>query len=220
MIIMQGKPFEKILEMLKDVGKVFITGCSLCATFCMAGGEQQIIEMKERLENEGKEVTGFVVFEASCNRLQVRSALKKKKEELGKAQAVLCMACGDGAQTVAGVLEDIPVYPANDTLFIGEVERIGHFSEMCRACGECELGWTAGICPVTRCAKGLLNGPCGGSRDGKCELDRENECAWVLIYDRLKKMGRLENIKEIRAPKDYSRAYNPRKIVLARRKEG
>ena len=125
------------------------------------------------------------------------------------------MACGDGTQTVANFAK-VPVYPANDTLFIGEVERIGHYSEACRACGECELGWAAGICPITRCAKSLLNGPCGGAKDGKCEINPENDCAWILIYNRLKELGKLDALLEIKEPKDYSKSANPKKLVVGK----
>jgi hypothetical protein len=215
MIITRRKPFEEIMEFLNGKNRVFLTGCSLCATSCMTGGEKEVLEMKARLEKEGKEVTGYVVLDPSCNKLQARAALKKQKSEVEAADAVLCMACGDGAQTVAELVK-IPVYPANDTMFIGEVERIGHYSEACRACGQCELGWTAGICPITRCAKSLLNGPCGGSRNGKCEVNPENDCAWILIYNRLKELGQLEQIVKIKAPKDYSKFANPRKIAAAR----
>lgn len=216
MIITKQKPLEEILKKLKDVQNIYITGCSLCATTCMTGGEKQILEMKERLEKEGKKITGYVVLDPSCHKLQARATLKKQKNELEKADAILCMACGDGAQTISSIADEIPVYPANDTLFIGEIERIGHFSEKCRACGECELGWTAGICPVTCCAKGLLNGPCGGSKNGKCETDPENDCAWILIYERLKKAGKLEQLKQIKPPKDHSKTLHPMKITVSR----
>ena len=115
-------------------------------------------------------------------------------------------------QTIAGISK-LPVYPANDTLFIGEIERIGQYSEACRACGQCELGWTAGICHITRCAKSLLNGPCGGSKDGKCEVDSENDCAWILIYNRLKELDQLDNLTEVKEAKDYSKDANPRKLI-------
>jgi hypothetical protein len=215
MIISNQKPFEEVMEFLKGKDKIFITGCSLCATSCMTGGEKQIIEMKEKLEKQGKTVTGWIVLDPSCHKLQVRSTLKKQKAALGEADAVLCMACGDGTQTVANFAK-VPVYPANDTLFIGEVERIGHYSEACRACGECELGWTAGICPITRCAKSLLNGPCGGAKDGKCEINPENDCAWILIYKRLKELGMLDELLEIKEPKDYSKSANPKKLVVGK----
>jgi hypothetical protein len=215
MIISKQKPFEEILNFLKGKDKIFITGCSLCATSCMTGGQQQIEEMKEKLEKQGKTVTGSVVLDPSCHKLKVRATLKKQKAELANADAVLCMACGDGAQTVANFAK-VPVYPANDTLFIGEVERIGQYHEACKACGQCELGWTAGICPITKCAKSLLNGPCGGAKNGKCEVNPENDCAWVLIYNRLKEQDMLDTLLEIKAPKDYGKAANPRKLVVGR----
>ncbi|WP_068747218.1 methylenetetrahydrofolate reductase C-terminal domain-containing protein, partial [Thermovenabulum gondwanense] len=147
MIITKQKPMEEILNNLQGIQKIYLTGCSLCATSCMTGGEKELIKMKEDLEKEGKKITGYIVLDPSCNKLQVKSTLKKNKEAVEEAEAVLSLACGDGVQTVAGVLQEKPVYPANDTLFIGEVERIGHFTEACRACGECELAWTGGICP-------------------------------------------------------------------------
>jgi len=213
MIISKQKPFEEILNFLKNKQNIFITGCSLCATSCMTGGQQQIDEMKDKLEKLGKTVTGSIIFDPSCHMLQVRATLKKHKAELTSSDAILCMACGDGAQTVANFVK-IPVYPANDTLFIGEIERIGRFSEACKACGQCELGWSAGICPVTKCAKSLLNGPCGGAKNGKCEVNSENDCAWVLIYNRLKEQDMLDTLLEIKGPKDYSKAANPRKFVV------
>lgn len=215
MIISKQKPLEDILAFLKGKNRVFLTGCTLCAATCMVGGEKELLEMKEKLEEKGMEVTGYVVLDPSCHKLQVRSSLKKQKDALKNTDCILCMACGDGVQTVASLL-DIPVYPANDTMFIGEIERIGQYSEACKACGECELGWTAGICPITRCAKSLLNGPCGGSRDGKCEVNSENDCAWILIYDRLKELGELDNLLETKEPKDHSKHANPRKLVVGK----
>lgn len=215
MIISQKKPLEQVLEYLKDKNKIFITGCSLCATTCATGGEKQIIEMKKTLEEQGKQVTGWVVLDPSCHKLQVRATLKKQKEALKGSDAILCMACGDGVQTVAGLVK-IPVYPSNDTMFIGEIERLGNYIETCKACGKCELGWSAGVCPITRCAKSLLNGPCGGAKDGKCEVNPENDCAWILIYERLREEDMLDTLIEIKDPKDYSTAANPRKIKASK----
>ena len=212
MIISKPKPLEEILDFLEDKKRIFLTGCSLCATTCAVGGDKELLEMKEELEKRGKKITGSIVLDPSCHKLQVRSSLKKQKDNLKNTDCILCMACGDGVQTVSS-LSKLPVYPANDTMFIGEIERLGQYSEACRACGECELGWTAGICPITRCAKSLLNGPCGGSRDGKCEVDSENDCAWVLIYNRLKELGKLDNLIDTKEAKDYSKYANPRKLV-------
>lgn len=215
MIISKQKPFEEILNYLKGKDKIFITGCSLCATSCMTGGQQQIDEMKEKLEKQGKDVTGSVVLDPSCHKLQARATLRKQKAALAEADALLCMACGNGAQTVANLVK-IPVYPANDTLFIGEIERIGEFAEACKVCGRCELGWSAAICPITKCAKSLLNGPCGGAENGKCEVNPQNDCAWVLIYNRLEEQNLLHTILDIKDPKDYSKGAHPRKLAVGR----
>lgn len=213
MIISEKKPFDEILEYLKDSKKVIITGCSLCASTCKVGGEEEVLEMKAKLEENGKEVLGYKILDPSCNLLKTRKDLKGLKDELKEADAILSLACGDGTQTVAKLVKN-SVYPGNNTLFIGEVERVGQYAEACRACGSCQLGWTGGICPITICAKGLVNGPCGGARDGKCEVDPENDCAWILIYEKLKEQGKLDNLLEIREPRDYQVSYHPRKIDL------
>jgi len=213
MIISEKKPFEEILEYLKDSKKVLITGCSLCASTCKVGGEEQVLEMKAKLEESGKEVLGYKIFDPSCNLLKTKKDLKALKDELKEADAILSLACGDGTQTVAKLVTN-PVYPGNNTLFIGEVERVGQYAEACKACGNCQLAWTGGICPITMCAKGLLNGACGGARDGKCEVNPENDCAWILIYNKLKEQDKLENLVEIRKPRDYQISAHPRKIDL------
>ncbi|MEY7999799.1 methylenetetrahydrofolate reductase C-terminal domain-containing protein [Clostridium sp. Mt-5] len=213
MIISEKKPFEELLDYLKDSQKVIITGCSLCASTCKVGGEDEVLEMKAKLEENGKKVLGYKILDPSCNLLKTRKDLKSLKAELKEADAILSLACGDGTQTVAKLV-DIPVYPGNNTMFIGEVERVGQYSEACKACGSCQLGWTGGICPITMCAKGLLNGPCGGAREGKCEVDPENDCAWILIYNRLKELGQLDSLEKLREPRDYQISSHPRKINL------
>ncbi|WP_138205374.1 methylenetetrahydrofolate reductase C-terminal domain-containing protein [Haloimpatiens lingqiaonensis] len=216
MVISEKKPLEEILKYLEGSKKVVLTGCSLCASSCQVGGEEQLVEMKAKLEENGKEVLGFKVLDPSCNFLKAKKDLKELKEAIKEADAVLSLACGDGTQTVAKLVK-VPVYPANNTKFIGEVERVGKFDEACRACGECQLGWTGGICPVTKCAKGLLNGPCGGARDGKCEVDPNNDCAWILIYEKLKDFGKLDNLTEIREPRDYQLDMHPSKVDIRNR---
>ncbi|ADK16788.1 MULTISPECIES: methylenetetrahydrofolate reductase C-terminal domain-containing protein [Clostridium] len=213
MIISEKKSFDELLDYLKDSEKVIITGCSLCATTCKVGGEEEVLAMKAKLEEQGKKVLGYKILDPSCNLLKTRKDLKSLKAELKEADAVVSLACGDGTQTVAKLVK-IPVYPGNNTMFIGEVERVGQYAEACKACGNCQLGWTGGICPITMCAKGLLNGPCGGARDGKCEVDPENDCAWILIYNKLKELGQLDNLTELRKPRDYQISAHPRKINL------
>lgn len=218
MIISEKKPLEEVLDYIKDAQKVIVTGCSLCATTCKVGGEEEIEEMKNILQENGKEVLGVKLLDPSCNLLKVKKDLKSLKEELKEADAIISLACGDGTQTI-GKNVKIPVYPGNNTMFIGEIERVGQFSESCKACGECELGWTGGICPVTMCAKGLLNGACGGAKDGKCEVNPENDCAWIKIYEKLKELDQLDNLTAIRPAKDYKKCANPRHINLKKKEE-
>ena len=175
--------------MLQGAKRVAIVGCGSCAAACQTGGEKEIGEMKAFLEARGFQVAATVLPDECCHKMLVKRDLKVLRGL--DVDAVVGLACGDGVQTVADNV-DLPVYPANDTLFLGQVERVGIFHEYCRMCGDCVLGVTGGICPVTRCAKGLVNGPCGGQRNGKCEVDPENDCAWVLIYRRLEKLGKLD----------------------------
>ncbi len=216
MIIMKQKSIEDILDALSGEKKVFIAGCADCATTCKVGGEEEVEEMKKKLEEAGFEVTGTCIFDTACLSGEVRQKGKDFKEALEAADSVLVLACGTGVQTIGDVLE-LVVHPGTESLFTGQVVRLGKYEEKCRTCGECLLEYTDGICPVTRCSKGLLNGPCGGySKDGKCEVDPEKDCAWLLIYERLKARGHLEKMKEIQAPKDYSKMLSPRRLVWER----
>ncbi len=217
MVISDKKPIQEILGFLEGSEKVILVGCNQCAATCKTGGEPELQAMKEELEANGKTVLGCKVIDPCCNLLQCKKDLKSVKEELREADAILSLACGDGTQTIVKNTKSMPVYPANNTLFIGEVERVGQFEEACKACGECELGWTGGICPVTMCAKGLINGACGGAKDGKCEISHENDCAWIKIYERLKDIDQLDNLTAVRPPKDYSKQNNPRSLDLKKK---
>ena len=220
MIILEQKPYEEILKSLEGEEKIFLVGCSLCATTCQVGGEDQLEEMRGKLEKEGKSITGGVVLEAACQALEVKKKFREKKSQIEEADSLLVLACGGGAQSVRENEERIKikklVHPGLNTLFQGEVIRGGHFEERCSLCGECLLEQTGTICPITRCTKGLLNGPCGGSSQGKCEVDPERDCAWDLIYKRLDEIGQLDKMKELREARDYSRLMKPRKLSLSR----
>lgn len=211
MIITQKKPLEELLSMLKGVKKVAIVGCASCAASCQTGGEKEIQEMKQVLEAQGMEVVAAVLPAECCHKLLVKKDTKILR--ICGAEAVVGMACGDGVQTVADNCS-LPVYPANNTMFLGQVERAGIFHEYCRMCGDCVLGQTGGICPVTRCAKGLVNGPCGGQKNGKCEVNPNNDCAWVLIARRLAETGQEEKLFVPRADKDYGKTAHPAHINL------
>ncbi len=211
MIITRKKPVEQVLAMLEGVKKVAIVGCGNCATACQTGGEKELEEMKAFLEERGFEVVATVIPEECCHKMLVKKEMKVLKGS--GAEAVLGMACGDGVQTVADNIL-LPVYPANDTLFLGQIERVGIFHEYCRMCGDCILGTTGGICPVTHCAKGLTNGPCGGQKNGKCEVDPENDCAWVRIYNRLVAIGQEDRLWQPRPDKGHGATAHPRHINL------
>jgi len=204
MIITKQKSFEKIKSFLEKHRRVFICGCSECATLCKTGGEEEVKDMKKNLEQIGKIVSGWVILEPACHRLNDMRLLREHQKEVEISDALLVLACGNGVQTVGGIIEKKPVYPGCDSLFLGEIVRFGNFEERCQLCGECLLDITGGICPVTRCSKSLLNGPCGGSVNGKCEINPDVECGWQLIIERLEKRGELDRLKKIIMPKDWS----------------
>jgi ferredoxin len=212
--ITKQKPLEEILPSLGKAKKVFLIGCGTCATICHTGGKAEVLAMKEKLEAEGKKVTGWMVIPTACDEL-TREALVQNAEAIESADAILVMSCAFGVQTVT-MYSDKPVYPALNTLFVGKEETPGHFIEVCMQCGNCVLATTVGICPLVRCAKSLLNGPCGGSVDGKCEVSPDTPCAWQLIYDRLKALGQRDKMEEIVAVRDWSTSSSggPRRFVL------
>ena len=211
MIITKQKEPAAILAMLEDYQKVFILGCNSCAETIETGGPQQVAEMSEFLTSNGKTVTGTAVIDPICHVLSAKRALRERDAEVSQAEAVLVMSCGAGVQTVSEALEQAAL-PALDSVFLGNVVRHGMFDERCSLCGECVLDVTGGICPVTRCAKGLMNGPCGGMTNGKCEVDPDQDCAWALIYERLAKTGRTEKMAETAAAKDHSLHRKPVKV--------
>ncbi|MFA4858961.1 MAG: methylenetetrahydrofolate reductase C-terminal domain-containing protein [Candidatus Margulisiibacteriota bacterium] len=214
MIITEPKPFEKILESLQNAEKVIVLGCSRCATGCGTGGEKEVAAMAEKLKKAGKEVLAQKVLESPCDdRLNKRDFKEVGAGVFKVADAVLVMSCGAGVQTIADLC-DLPVFPALDSLFLGRTKRVGRFYEMCVMCGDCVLDQTGGICPVSRCSKRLLNGPCGGSHDGKCEVNPNLDCAWYLIYEKLKAHNKLDKMESVKPPKDYSKVIRPRKVEL------
>ena len=211
MIITRKKPIEDVLSMLGDARKVALVGCGSCAASCQTGGEKELAELKAFLEERGYEVVATVLPGECCHKMLVKKELKVLKGT--GCEAVLGMACGDGVQTVADNIS-LPVYPANNTMFLGQIERVGMFHEYCRMCGDCVLGSTGGICPITKCAKSLVNGPCGGQKNGKCEVNPENDCAWIQIYNRLVATGQEQKLMQTHPDKGYADAAYPRHINL------
>ena len=216
MIVTKKKPIEEILKFLGASSRIFIIGCGDCAAACKTGGEKEVIEMKAELEANGKIVTGWAIPDSPCVASQIKLQFAKNKKAVDDAEVFLVLSCGLGAQSV---LENDrnkkPVYIGCDTMFGSILDATGHgFFERCAMCGECMLNITGGICPVTRCAKGLLNGPCGGSNKGKCEVDKDKDCGWILIYNRLKDLNKLDDLKKIKPAKDHSKVTRPREIIL------
>jgi ferredoxin len=218
MIIAERKPMEEIKQFIAPYKKVLVAGCGTCVTVCWAGGEKEVAMLASQLRlarsAEGSEIS---VLEATVERQCEREMVAEIKDKVAEVEAVVSLACGSGVQTMAEMFEDKPVFPAVNTTFIGMPEKEGLWVEMCGACGDCFLDRTGGVCPIVRCAKGLLNGPCGGTRrGGKCEIDPDKDCAWVLIYRRLEKQGRLDVMRKYYAPKNYRAVKRPGKVQAAK----
>ena len=212
--ITEQKPLEEIMQYLDKCGSIYLIGCGTCATMCHTGGKSEVLAMKDNLEAAGKKVAGWMIIPTACDEL-TRDALGENASDIDKADCIVVMTCAFGVQTVA-LYTDKPVYPALNTLFIGKEESPGYFTEVCMQCGSCVLGQTASICPLVRCAKSLLNGPCGGSVEGKCEISPDTPCAWQLVYDRLAALGQLDKLEEIQPVRDWSTSLSggPREINI------
>ncbi len=211
--ITRTKSMASVLASLEGYDHVFIAGCGTCATMCRTGGVEEVAAMREALVEAGKLVTGTLVIPTACD-VVTHECLTQNHEAMEDAQVALVMACAFGVQTVAGYIGR-PVQPALDTLFFGLETSPGHFSEVCLQCGDCVLAKTAGVCPVTACHKGLMNGPCGGTKDGMCEIDSTVDCAWTHIYERLKEMDRLDLMRNYCEPKNHQAMPKPGKVVVA-----
>ncbi len=210
--ITRQKPFEEIKERLADFDRLFIVGCGTCTTMTKTGGIDQVLEMKERLQELDKRVSGWTVIPTACDEM-TEVAMKENSRAIQDASCILSMTCALGVHRMSLYL-DRPVIPALDTLFIGMEDTPGCFHEVCAQCGQCILGETAGICPITTCHKGLVNGPCGGTNNGKCEVDKEKDCAWTLIYERLKEQGRLDMMRKYYSPRNFQVAPRPRTVKI------
>ena len=216
MITGEQKPLEEIQTLLGDAEKVLVLGCGTCVTVCFAGGsrEAQILSsslrMASKLNKQPLDVTDLTV-QRQCE----WEYLDEVEKEIAETDIVLSLACGIGVQAIAEHFPDSWVVPGLNTTFLGLPVEQGVWEERCAACGDCVLGLTGGICPIARCSKSLLNGPCGGSEDGHCEIDPDVPCAWQLIYDRLSSKGKQEVLLELQKPKNWqvSRDGGPRKIV-------
>lgn len=213
MIVAKRKPFDEIKTFLNDYKKVLTAGCGTCVAVCLAGGEKEVsvlnaeLDMARKLDDNPIEL-GEITIERQCD----REYLESLDSMVGEYEAILSMACGAGIQFLAERYPEIPVFPGVDTSFIGVNQDVGWYEERCRSCNSCVLAMTGGICPVTMCAKGLYNGPCGGTNQGSCEINKDQPCAWYRIYERLSNQDRLDNILDFTPIQDWENQI-PRTVI-------
>ena len=216
MITAERKPISEIKEMIAPYRKILVVGCGSCVAECAAGGEKEVGLLSSALRMDakasGKEIE---IKEITLDRQCVYEFIDHLANIISQYDAVLSLACGAGVQAVAEVFPKAPILPALNTTFLGETKEAGLWVENCRGCGDCKLGVFAAVCPVTRCAKGLFNGPCGGSKTDRCEVDPDVPCAWQLIVTRLEDMGQLDLLRKVHPPADWSKQQGkgPRKII-------
>ncbi len=216
MITGEQKPIKEILEIIEPYKNLLILGCGTCVKTCFAGGEDEVAVLASALrlvfKNTGKKIQ---IKEFTIERQCENEFIQESAGEVAQSDAVLSLACGAGVQAMAKRFAKVPILPGVNTTFIGIQESQGIFTEECSGCGNCELAKFGGICPVTRCAKKILNGPCGGSQNGKCEINPDTDCAWNLIIDRLTVLGLMDNLKDYIPPKNWSASLSggPRKLI-------
>ena len=205
MIVAERKTLEQIEAMIEGFQKLLIVGCGTCVAVCMAGGEKETellaAELRMKGKLEGKQRT---IDQITITRQCDKEYLEQLARYMDEYDAVISMGCGAGVQFLAEEYDEKVVLPALNTRFLGVAEGAGVWTQRCMACAECILDQTGGVCPMTICAKNLINGPCGGTDHGKCEVDGEKDCAWTLIYKKMEKLGRLDYLTKIQPPKDYS----------------
>jgi ferredoxin len=215
MIVGERKPLEEIIASIEDAQNVLVAGCGTCVAVCMAGGEKEVQmlaqELRMAFKLRDKEVR---ISEATAQRQCDVEYLETIKKDVEGKDLVVSLACGIGVQHMAERYAPIRVVPGINTDFLGVNYDVGEWKEYCQSCGDCVLAKTGGICPIARCSKSLLNGPCGGSADGKCEIDPDVDCAWQLIYDRMSALGRLDLLAELEPPRSWktSRDGGPRSL--------
>ena len=204
MLYTENKPVEEMLESLSDEKNIYLLACNGCVEACQTGGQTGMLATKEVLEKAGKTVTASVLVDFLCNKMLLVSRLSKEMDKIRQSDSILILSCGIGVQAVAQVVEK-PVHPGLNTMSVGGLQGLWPSSERCEACGDCVLDYTGGICPITSCSKSMLNGPCGGPTDGKCEIDSEKDCGWVRIYEHLKETGKLNNLKKLYSNRDFEK---------------
>jgi len=215
LIVASQKPLEEIRRMIHPYQKVLILGCGTCMTVCDAGGEREVsfLHSALRLAQAKSSNNDHVFSEYTLKRQCDSEFMDLIKDKVKDVDVVLSLACGIGVQTLAESFPDIPVLPGVNTSFMGMSKEWGVWDERCAACGDCRLEETGGICPITRCTKGILNGPCAGTKNGKCEANKEMDCAWVLIYQRLERMQQLDRMRRYYPPRNFRAVPRPKRLM-------
>jgi ferredoxin len=215
MIVAELKNLEEIKRMTAPYERVLIVGCGTCMTVCNAGGEREVSFLKSALQlahsrgDNGNDAFSEYTLKRQCD----PEFLELLADKVGNVDAILSLGCGIGVQAIAERFPDVPVLPGVNTSFLGMTKEWGVWDERCAACGECRLEETGGICPITRCTKGILNGPCGGTKNGKCEVSKDMDCAWILIYKRLEKLQQLDKMRRYYLPRNFRAIPRPRRIT-------
>jgi Methylene-tetrahydrofolate reductase C terminal len=204
MLYSEQKPFDEIVAYLEKDKNVFIVGCMGCAESSGSGGPKQVEEMKQKLTEAGKNVTGAKAIDFLCSKALVKSGLRGRVDQVKAADTVLVLTCGIGVQAVAASVNK-PVCPGCNTVNLGGSRGEWEGSERCFECGQCLLYYTGGICPLTACTKSLVSGACGGANHGKCEISKDRDCGWELIYSRLKERGLLHRLNDMINPLDHKK---------------
>ena len=215
MIVAEPKSLEQIRRMLTPYERVLIAGCGTCMTVCNAGGEREVsflhnaLRLAQARSSNENHTFSEVVLKRQCDP-EFLDVLVDKIDEI---DAVLSLGCGIGVQAIAEHFPYLPVLPGVNTSFMGMAMEWGVWDERCAACGDCRLEETAGICPITRCTKGILNGPCAGTKNGKCEVNKDMDCAWILIYQRLERLQQLEKMRRYYPPRNFQAVPRPKRIT-------
>jgi ferredoxin len=215
LIVAEQKPLEEITRMIAPYNRVLILGCGTCMTVCDVGGEREVsflhsaLRLAEARSGDGKHTFSEYTLKRQCD----PEFLEPLADKITDVDAVLSIGCGIGVQAIAERFQDLPVLPGVNTSFMGMTKESGVWDERCSACGDCRLDDTAGICPITRCTKGILNGPCAGTKNGKCEANKDMDCAWILIYQRLEKLQQLDKMRRYYPPRNYLTIPRPRRLI-------
>jgi ferredoxin len=216
MIVAEQKPINEIIELVSPYRRLLLLGCGTCVKTCFAGGEDEVAVMASLLRlSANQQGRAVEIEELTVERQCEDEFIQEAAEAAGRSEAILSLACGAGVQDIARRFPNKPILPGVNTIFVGAMENRGLFTEECLCCGDCQLGRFGAVCVLTRCSKKLFNGPCGGSKNGKCEVNPETDCAWQLVIDRLKSLNQLDSLKEYIPPRDWrtSNAGGPRKLL-------